>query len=414
MKIHAGRQMIIRSQRSNRPGYTLIEMIIASVLVVALMSVSWSLLSLYNGFLTAGRERAATRQLARSLLSILSDDLRHVAVPVRESVPVRQQTALSAGSDDSSVPRSEVPEMPPAYAPIREFTMTGTLELIGQAGSIRLTRRRLSGVDPPIDRPSEPVETNEFTEGPGSLAIVQPGMAEIVTVVYQFEAPHFEEADGTRLAGGVHRVEVESRQWLRAEQQRDNRFQAPFSSPQLDGDLLQFLYSGPAAGLSVPGDEWSETAGAGEDRGRNTVASGRVLQHEHIPEVVHCQFSYFDGTAWLATWNSRIRSAFPTAVQVEFSLLSAGDLQNISESLHTGQFDDLDPVSGPETLNPLAPPGTGGDERREQFPAAPFPAVQPRAFRRVVLLTPGTVHRNWTEQGQPVTFRELSEGRLVP
>ena len=414
MKVHTVRQTTLRTPRRNRPGYTLIEMIIASVLVVALMSASWSLLSLYTGFLSAGRERADTRQLARSLFNIMSDDLRHVAVSARESTPVRQQLAFSRGQDDGSVHASEGPGMAPAHAPLRELTMTGTLELIGQAGSIRLTRRQLAGVDAPNDRPSIPAEVSDFTGNPGPFPTVSSGTADIVTVVYQFEAPHVEEPDSMRLRAGVHRIEVESRHWTRAEQQRGDRFQDSFGSPQLDVNLLQLLSSGPPADPSVPGSEWSESAVAADDGGRGSVVSGWIPQHEHIPEVVHCQFRYFDGTDWLATWDSRSRGAFPTAVQIEFSLLSAGDLQSIAGRLHAGPLDDFQPVSSLETRNPADGSGTGGDERIEQLPAAPLPVVQPRTFRRVVLLTPGTVHRNRPGTGQPLAVREMSDERMVP
>ena len=64
-----------------RCAYTLIEMLIASVLVAALMSVVWSMMSMYNGYLRAGQSQAVEQQLIRSVLQLLEDDLQSVAMP---------------------------------------------------------------------------------------------------------------------------------------------------------------------------------------------------------------------------------------------------------------------------------------------------------------------------------------------
>ena len=62
-----------------RSGYTLIEMIIAMVLVSALMSSVWGIMSLYNSLLTAGRNRTTQQQLVRSVFQIIEEDLGGVS-----------------------------------------------------------------------------------------------------------------------------------------------------------------------------------------------------------------------------------------------------------------------------------------------------------------------------------------------
>ena len=69
-----------RPLRKHRGAYTLIEMLIASVLVAALMSVVWSMMSMYNGYLTAGQSQAVEQQLIRSVLDLLEDDLQSAAI----------------------------------------------------------------------------------------------------------------------------------------------------------------------------------------------------------------------------------------------------------------------------------------------------------------------------------------------
>ena len=70
----------LRAQSGQRRngGYTLTEMIIAMVLVSALMSTVWGVMSLYNGLLTAGRDRTSQQQLVRSLFELINDDLTAV------------------------------------------------------------------------------------------------------------------------------------------------------------------------------------------------------------------------------------------------------------------------------------------------------------------------------------------------
>ena len=69
-----------RRTLNRRSAYTLIEMLIASVLVAALMSVVWSMMSMYNRYLSAGQSQAVEQQLIRSVLDLLEDDLQSVAI----------------------------------------------------------------------------------------------------------------------------------------------------------------------------------------------------------------------------------------------------------------------------------------------------------------------------------------------
>jgi type II secretory pathway pseudopilin PulG len=73
------RDSAIRST-PDRSAYTLIELLIAAVLTATLMTVIWGLLSMYNAWLTAGRVQSEERQLRRSLMALLQDDLESVAL----------------------------------------------------------------------------------------------------------------------------------------------------------------------------------------------------------------------------------------------------------------------------------------------------------------------------------------------
>jgi hypothetical protein len=40
----------------------------------------------------------------------------------------------------------------------------------------------------------------------------------------------------------------------------------------------------------------------------------------HVPEVVYCEFRYFDGSAWTDEWDSHSRKSLPAAVEVTMQL----------------------------------------------------------------------------------------------
>ncbi|MEY2724739.1 MAG: hypothetical protein RLZZ458_606, partial [Planctomycetota bacterium] len=86
-----------------RAGYTLIELLIAAVLTASLMTVIWGLLSMYNGWLTAGRAQSEERQLRRSLRVQLQEDLEAVALMdiVRETQFLESAAEASFAEQDS-------------------------------------------------------------------------------------------------------------------------------------------------------------------------------------------------------------------------------------------------------------------------------------------------------------------------
>ena len=79
-------RMIGSADREKRSGYTLVEMIIAMVLVSALMSSVWTIMSLYNGLLTAGRDRTTEQQLVRSLFELVNEDIAGVNAVATQSL----------------------------------------------------------------------------------------------------------------------------------------------------------------------------------------------------------------------------------------------------------------------------------------------------------------------------------------
>jgi hypothetical protein len=60
-----------------------------------------------------------------------------------------------------------------------------------------------------------------------------------------------------------------------------------------------------------------------ESLGISSSASLEMLSEDakmHVPEVVHCEFHYFDGSEWLEEWDSAERKSLPNAVEVTLRL----------------------------------------------------------------------------------------------
>jgi hypothetical protein len=401
------------------------EMLIASVLIASLMSAAWNLLSLYTDFLSAGRESAATQQLARSLFDIVADDLQQVSLNADQSSPVTTVAPIfeTVNVDEELVDNdfdleNEATEIAPVPSSIDLFlqsqaepTVPGSLELIGTSTSLLLTRLRSPATSHGADLLSVDALDELSTAGrqDGSLTGGNPSVPDIATVVYQFEASRI--ADGTlrTLPGGLHRVEMESLLWLAAMQSSVDLEGGEGS--ELDRSTLEALLYESSVDASLS-DSVNANEAIPENAGFGEESLGRAVkpQHEHIPEVVSCRFAYFDGTGWSSNWDSRTSRTLPDAVRIEFSLLSASDLQQVSEALQTGTVarDELDQTQTAQTFET----GVGADDN--EFEADPFLAANPQRFERIILLSPGDVQRDRFEGVFPSATGELVLGGTLP
>jgi prepilin-type N-terminal cleavage/methylation domain-containing protein len=389
-----------RFEHRTRSGYTLMEMLIASVLIASLMSAAWNLLSLYSDFLSAGRESAATQQLARSLFDIAAEDLQQVSLINPET------TSLS--------PRMQ--PRPPAFDLVLHSqpgpTAPGSLELIGTSSSLTLTLLRTPTTDPGTDsRPGNSLD--ELTPTGlrnGSIAGSNPSVPEIASIVYQFARSRISDVTSRSLPGGLHRIEMESQQWIAAMQSGVDLDAGEDS--ELDRSTLESLLYGSSADSSLPLPETVNESFPGDVKVTEgaSVRSLRPL-HEHIPEVVSCRFAYFDGSGWASNWDSRTGRTLPGAVRIELSLLTASDLQRVTASLQSGTIekDDLD-----QTQAAMANEFGVGASAADESNADPFLAANPRRFERIILLSPGDVRQDRFEEAVPFAADGLALGGTLP
>lgn len=402
---------------SVRRGYTLIEMLIASVLVGSLMAVCFGLMSMYSQFLTAGQTLATEQQLIRSVVQMLENDLEN-AVAADSMVRIRFQTGamdrqapdISSGSDESSalseqiMPGSEVPgssraehsvvtdllpDQPVASAP-------GVVSLDGTSTAIRVSVFRSSATAAPVSRAEGWAEQNSaagFTPDiQGSITVPEEGTAprvdESQTIVWQYH-PWGQPADGSQqLRPGLCRIQVGTQDFQAAVRASDTLLESPgtadsVSVSQTTLDALLF----PATR-----GETSESAAAGmPTAGSEAVASGRPHSEpliDVIPEVTDCRFEYFSGSEWESSWSSEQRSSLPIAVRVRLRLISPENVATLQSQIGmTGTSGE-----GPEA--------TLGFPRRNEIRTAPpaitrdaggattLPLIPVRDLQRIILLQP--------------------------
>lgn len=300
---------------NSRAGYTLMEVLIASVLIATLMAACWNLMSLYGAFLRAGREDATERQLARSLFELIADDTRLVSLPSRPGPNPPMPDVLPANaSRDFELPEPFSDSRSVAVS--QSFLADAALELQGSSNSLQVTFLAEPIVEENANDPFAGTEL-ELDVEPTTTA------GDSRTILYHFEAPD-ESGDVLEqsLPFGLHRIESTAFQLQNAREQ---------TRPELveDGDAVNTSGFSKLVYDSVfePVDDL--TAALDE-------AGGPVFEpvHEHAPECVRCEFAYHDGNRWTGSWNSTRRRALPQAIRVTLWLVSSEELQQLEAVLN--------------------------------------------------------------------------------
>lgn len=412
-----------------RRGYTLVEMLIASILVAALMSVVWGMLSMYNGYLTAGQTQATQQQLIRSLLQQLESDLQSVSTPdtnpqvvpsfdLNSSFTASSAESILAGADQMfPVPMSDDSQLnvdqPSVFAALASgdaLAIPSQVSLVGNSSSIKLSvekpRQEFLSVPPPnpmasdsslqTDDPSLPVATtaseplawSEETisaEGITSAEGVAPKVSEYQTIIWQFQAPGM-IAGNQALQAGLYRIETESLLLQSALNQQDSLLEdsAAESEAAVDRMTLETLLF-PSVN--------TETEPGGTGLNTDVTVQG-VPKFDLIPEVVNCRFEYFNGSFWSSTWNSEQQQSLPLAIRIRMQIVTAADLEKLK--LIFGDSTTTDSPLDQAIDNSLSDTSAGGSAASDTPPAAtpddpatdPLAEIQTRQIERIILLQP--------------------------
>jgi len=255
----AGQPRVDVCRTSGRGGFTLIEILITTVLTATLLAVLWGLFGVYSGLFEKGQAQVSQAQSARAILQQLAEDL-HAAI---EDGPGDRP------SDDWAVLSGDV-------AFVRRFGLLGTRDTLQ--------------IDVLAVVPAEDglrLDADVTTAGQGALQV-----PELRTIYYTFVA---EDAgvDSADLALPPEAGPTGSNQEA-SNQPGLTRLELDFETPYGNDNAASF-----------DGEPTSDTAFSAED--------DSVLR---MPEVVRLEFRYFDGSGWSDTWDSLQRGSLPVAVEV--------------------------------------------------------------------------------------------------
>ncbi|MBL8818696.1 MAG: prepilin-type N-terminal cleavage/methylation domain-containing protein [Planctomyces sp.] len=376
-----------KPSRAGRHGYTLMEMLIAAVLIAALMSVIWGMMSMYNAYLTAGRRQAVERQLVRALFQTVSDDIQNLAV-IDSNPKIQLMTeSVSELSDANPTFNPDESTSNDSQAMLEESRELRSLEVLrppanarnisfhGSDSAIRISyidlQDALSIPDPSALSPDADVDSGELNpEG------TTPRVSEFRTIVWYFRSPNALSAEeGSILQqSGLYRIAATTMQYsmARAEESQSDLIEQPS-----DGSGLN-----PLELLLQPDLQPNDNSGLGE-------RIDEPVELESIPEVVSCRFEYFSGSAWLDQWNSEASQGLPLAVRMKLRIIDADQVEAIRTLLQGGSNTEIsaNTVTAPDTAGETSSLGGGA------------PAIAARSFERTILLQPVRASMPMLEDG---------------
>jgi prepilin-type N-terminal cleavage/methylation domain-containing protein len=341
---------------ASRAGYTLIELLIASVLVATLMSAVWGLMSMYNTWLTAGQTETASQQLSRSLFELIRNDIMSVAASDPVIANHRGRSGRADGSISELFTDAEMSseERPADLASSDE--QRGTPGIIVPRTLLRGTARWMQVVviQPP-ESPDDINNTDTSAESGGSDRTespvtdmtwsderIAPDVAEFQTITYQFESPVGGSSSMESLPSGLHRFQSET---LRFQTIMES-LSTQDSEPQNSAD--QRVQRTSLELLSQPNTGRQGQSTANEATALN---SGSHFLHETIREVDRCRFQYFDGQRWLAAWDSQLKNSLPAAIRIQIALTTEEErLQTRSD--RNDDSANIDPSRDEESVDP--------------------------------------------------------------
>ena len=338
------KQTILPRARRRRSAFTLLELVIATSLVVTMLLIVWSLFSIYTKLEEKGDRSATETQLARSLFVQFRSDLQRLTTSPDHATSFSSASSSGAqvGADASGTTSIEnnsglSGQSTSAMRIIGDRQRPAALPRVGFLRGDSQSLTMIVGYDETTDRDTSE-ESSLVLSAPASPDFV--GTAESSdenqlsapqsawqVITYDFRAPS--SAAGSSSEKGNWSPEAE---FGEAEP-------LAFGSDSEVGDGLK---SRLAVGLTRRTQVWLEWAkeqrnSEGDWPGGESLASGGYTPDhgdrgdlenvglfdngvDEIPEVTNFRLRYFDGSVWASNWDSDSRDGIPVAVEFFFEL----------------------------------------------------------------------------------------------
>ncbi len=269
--------------------FTLVEVLIATLLMVALMAGLWTLLDVYSQLFEIGPARTEQSQVARALMQVISEDLRSAI----QEVQVETAGNLPGGSANVET----------GSAATRRFGLFGSEKEL----SIDIVQPTPSQA---FDARAEEEEAARFREEE------VPSAPELRTVHYRF-IEHETEEDG----GEAEYIDVVAEQAKPKDPPGLIRREYTFDPIDPEEEERKALT---AATVADPNADMKEDPAdmmsVGEEETARSLTDDFTVTY--APEVLDVRFRYFDGSGWASSWDSIAKKSLPVAVEVTLKLKS--------------------------------------------------------------------------------------------
>lgn len=331
-----------RRRTARSAGFTLVEVMLTTVLAAVLLVALWSLLSMYSKAFEGGHARTEQSQLARALLEQVSTDLQSVLIAPPTMSPVAPAVAATASTVGATVavgpgtPPSAPPIAPvravvavsaslPSHAPPTFDGNTPGLPMPNDGGNSTLS---YPSVATSSLRPAGLFGTSTFLQ----VDVLQPAMLpprasdesslvdpeaqpradELRTVTYTFG--EYRDPANPTAAGETRLVRRES-SWAQAHPARGRETELAAAEPATATVLVS------AASDELDRASSPTTVATSRDAAELDEHSSEIAETS-VPEVLAFGLRYFDGTLWSEEWDSASRQGLPAAIEVSLRLRS--------------------------------------------------------------------------------------------
>lgn len=275
--------------KNPRRGFTLVEVLIATILMAALMAGLWVLLDIYSQLFETGPARTEQSQLARALMQVISEDLRSAIQEVQVETGGKPNGGSATVETGSSA--------------TRRFGLFGSEKELS-IDIVQLTPNQV------FDARTQEEEETRFGEEE------VPSAPELRTVHYRFVEPETEEdeLEAEYIDVVVEEATPKDPPGLT---RREYTFDPIDPEEEEQKALTAATVADPDAGTEEDSGDMlnvaqEETAEALTDDFTVTYA----------PEVLDIRFRYFDGGGWASSWDSIAKKSLPVAVEVTLKLKS--------------------------------------------------------------------------------------------
>lgn len=280
--------------RPRRGGFTLLEILISSALILVLLTGVWAVFDIFSSLEIRGLRQTARARLTRGLYVQLKDDLSQ-ATTRRRRRGADPSWAVAIDSEDAGKPQnSESVDRPAPADDFAESLLLGGDDPVQPPEYAMLVGSRSWLI---LDLPVPPCDENVFASPLVPADNTNWTASEFRRrVVYHFVTPEELLSDNKLIVGLT-------------------RWQIHWRAAPLDHIIAELNNREWGTSSSLV---WERPLDAGAGSALSFVAANKPqVEHEDIPELRRILFRYYnEDSGWQSSWNSTTTGRLPAAVQM--------------------------------------------------------------------------------------------------